>query len=180
MEDTSSIFKDRLNIAIKAKGYNNVALSDKAGLSQAAVGYYRKGRLPRGCVELVKLANALDVTPDYLLGFSDEPHGRRRGFDRFDNYEDVYRTLYGLLLAFYNHAELSLIKNDNVVDPYEGSEKPLELRLVIRDAKLLDYFDMDARIEHAIEKMPEISNTAKANFYERMRNDKLSVPELPF
>ena len=70
------------------------------------------------------------------------------------------KTLYGLLLAFYNHAELSLIKNDNVVDPYEGSEKPLELRLVIRDAKLLDYFDMDARIEHAIEKMPEISNTA--------------------
>ena len=67
MEDTSSIFKDRLNTAIKAKGYNNVALSDKAGLSQAAVGYYRKGRLPRGCVELVKLANALGCSIEDIL-----------------------------------------------------------------------------------------------------------------
>ena len=176
----SSIFKERIGAAMKAKGYNNAALAREARFSAAAIGNYGKGRMPRGCDEIVKLANALDVTPDYLLGFSDEPQSHRRGFDRFDNYEDVYRTLYGLLLAFYNHAELSLIKNDSTVDPYEGNGTPLELRLVIRDEKLLEYFDMDARIEHAIEKMPEISNTAKANFYERMRNDKLTVPELPF
>ena len=41
----SSIFKERIGAAMKAKGYNNAALAREARFSAAAIGNYVKGRM---------------------------------------------------------------------------------------------------------------------------------------
>ena len=164
MEDSSSIFKERLNAAMKAKGYSNAALARETHLSAAAIGNYVKGRMPRGCDEIVRLARTLDTTPDFLLGFSDDPTGGRRDYGNFDNYADVFRTLQGLAFAFLKSAHLSI----------EQSEQT-EVRLSIRDEKLIKYFVTSEKIDQFIIDMPESYDKLKMDLFERMHNDKIEI-----
>lgn len=48
-------------------------LADKIGLSRTAVSQIERKKSAPSIEALCKLARALDCTPDYLLGFIDEP-----------------------------------------------------------------------------------------------------------
>ncbi|NMP23793.1 helix-turn-helix domain-containing protein [Sulfobacillus harzensis] len=66
------IFGDRLAQARQAKGWTKQALADQIGVSDVMVGYWEHGHRWPSIDTLVALAEALDVSTDWLLGLS--PH----------------------------------------------------------------------------------------------------------
>lgn len=66
-----SIFSERLNLLMKAKGFSQKDFAAKANITESAISYYAKGvRTPSGEV-LARIAKSLDTTTDYLLGNTD-------------------------------------------------------------------------------------------------------------
>ncbi len=66
-----SVFSERLTTLMKAKGFTQKDFATKAEITESAMSYYVKGtRTPSGDV-LIRIANALDTTTDYLLGGTD-------------------------------------------------------------------------------------------------------------
>ena len=60
-------FRERLAEMIKAKGLSQKELAQLAGVTEAAMSHYVKGdRIPRASV-LVRIAEALGTTADYLM-----------------------------------------------------------------------------------------------------------------
>ena len=56
---------------LSQKNMTQKQLACKTGLTESAISHYVKGdRVPRG-VNLVKIANALDTTTDFLLGLGE-------------------------------------------------------------------------------------------------------------
>ena len=69
-----SIFGQRLKTLREARDLTQEELSARAGISAAMISHFETGRRQRASADnFVKLANALDVTIDYLIGRSDEP-----------------------------------------------------------------------------------------------------------
>lgn len=67
------VFADRLKKEIERQGFSYRQLADKMHMTTTTLFRYAKGqRIPRAN-EILKAANALGVTCDYLLGLSDEP-----------------------------------------------------------------------------------------------------------
>lgn len=75
MTETSRIFPERLEDALLTARMNGKELSERTGISQGIISRWRKGdgALPKG-EYLVVLCDALAVTPDYLLGYTDVPN----------------------------------------------------------------------------------------------------------
>ena len=66
------IFSERLSELLMEKNMTQKQLAEKAGITEAAVSHYLRGdRKPRSPV-LLRIANALDTTPEYLSGRSTE------------------------------------------------------------------------------------------------------------
>jgi transcriptional regulator with XRE-family HTH domain len=71
---TSSAFKDRLRQARELRGWTQDVLAKKSGISATQISHFETGVKPSGsAATLVKLANALEVSVDFLLGRIDEP-----------------------------------------------------------------------------------------------------------
>lgn len=66
-----SDFSRKLALAMKNNVLTQMKLAQKSGLSQTAISNYLNGRVPKSA-ELAKLANALGVSCDYLLGKANE------------------------------------------------------------------------------------------------------------
>ena len=62
---------ERIKQARTSLELTQVALAKKASLSRSAVVHYEQGNAVPGGVELIKLAEALNVSPNYLLSGSD-------------------------------------------------------------------------------------------------------------
>ena len=63
-----SVFGDRLMAIMVEKGLTQKELAQNANVTESAMSYYVKGqRTPSGDV-LLRIAKALDVSTDYLLG----------------------------------------------------------------------------------------------------------------
>ncbi|MDA3832073.1 MAG: helix-turn-helix transcriptional regulator [Spirochaetales bacterium] len=71
----SSIFQQRLVAARKLRDLNQEKLANRAGLQPAAVSHFETGVRKPSFDNLKKLAQALEVTTDYLLGKADDPEG---------------------------------------------------------------------------------------------------------
>lgn len=71
----SSIFQQRLVAARKLRDLNQEALSKRTGLQPAAISHFETGTRKPSFDNLRKLAMALEVTTDYLLGKTDDPEG---------------------------------------------------------------------------------------------------------
>jgi len=63
---------DRLEQAMAEKGINAAQLAEKLGVTRSAVSYFKSGKRQPGRLMLCRMADALSVTVDYLLGESDE------------------------------------------------------------------------------------------------------------
>jgi transcriptional regulator with XRE-family HTH domain len=68
-----SIFSKRLNAARHMRGLSQCDLAAKTGLKQVAISFFETGRRLPSLGNLKRLADALEVTADYLMGRSDFP-----------------------------------------------------------------------------------------------------------
>lgn len=73
-QDTD-IFQERLKAARDLRKLNQTDLATKAGLPPSSVSHFEAGARKPSFDNLKRLAGALNVTTDYLLGRSDTPEG---------------------------------------------------------------------------------------------------------
>jgi transcriptional regulator with XRE-family HTH domain len=59
---------DRIRAARKAKGWTQQELAEKTGMTAAFLSYLENGSRRAGFESLLKLAEALSVEPEFLLG----------------------------------------------------------------------------------------------------------------
>ena len=69
----SEIFKERLKAARDMREWNQSELAEHAGLPPSSIAHFETGSRKPSFDTLRRIANALDVTTDYLLGRSDNP-----------------------------------------------------------------------------------------------------------
>lgn len=70
----SEIFQERLKTARdKLRGWSQAELGTKAGMPPSSIAHFEAGARKPSFDTLRKLANALEVTTDYLLGRTDDP-----------------------------------------------------------------------------------------------------------
>lgn len=66
------IFQERLRTARRMRGMEQAQLAAKAGLPAASISHFEKGNRKPSFDNLRRLARALDVSTDFLLGTVDE------------------------------------------------------------------------------------------------------------
>ncbi len=71
----SNIFPQRLRAAREIRDFNQGELARRAGLQASAVSHFETGARKPSFDNLKRLADALNVTTDYLLGRVDDPAG---------------------------------------------------------------------------------------------------------
>lgn len=69
MSNKVSTFQERLNRAMNEKGIRAVDLSAASGVSESMLSCYRSGRYEATQVNLQKLAEALNVSIAWLMGY---------------------------------------------------------------------------------------------------------------
>lgn len=67
--DNLYIIKDRLNEAMKLRDLNITELAFKCGLNKSTVSRYLTGTVIPRSVAIGKMANALQVSPAWILGY---------------------------------------------------------------------------------------------------------------
>jgi len=68
-----SIFSERLIQLRKSKGLSQIAFAKEVGVSPRVYQSYEYGQSEPGMSKLVKIADVLDVSLDYLTGRTDTP-----------------------------------------------------------------------------------------------------------
>jgi len=69
----SEIFRERLKAARDLRKWSQGELAGRAGLPPSSIAHFEGGSRKPSFDNLRRLANALDVTTDYLLGRADDP-----------------------------------------------------------------------------------------------------------
>lgn len=69
----TDIFQERLKAARELRGLNKVKLAADAGLDPSVLSHFESGTRKPSFENLKRLATALHVTTDYLLGRADTP-----------------------------------------------------------------------------------------------------------
>ncbi len=82
-------FPDRLREARERRKLNQGELAEKAHLQASAISHFETGTRKPSFDNLRKLADALKVTTDYLLGRVDHPEALAAGVDRL--HRDIER-----------------------------------------------------------------------------------------
>lgn len=72
---TTSIFSERLKSARELRHFSQTDLATKAGLPPSSVSHFEGDARKPSFENLKRLASALNVTTDYLLGRADTPDG---------------------------------------------------------------------------------------------------------
>lgn len=72
-ETPSEIFKKRLKEARNLRGMSQSDLAGRAGLPPSSIAHFEAASRKPSFDTLHKIASALEVTADYLLGRTDEP-----------------------------------------------------------------------------------------------------------
>ncbi len=72
---SSEAFPSRLKAARELRTLSQAALAERAGLPSTSISHFESGTRKPSFDNLRLLADALNVTADYLLGRVDEPEG---------------------------------------------------------------------------------------------------------
>src|SRR5687768_1901245 len=89
---SENIFGKRLYAARTKREYSQEELATRTGLQPSAISHFETGTRKPSFENLKLLADALEVTSDYLLGRSDDPSGNSKEGDTV--YRD-YASLSG-------------------------------------------------------------------------------------
>lgn len=95
----SEIFQERLRTARESRELNQGELAQRAGLQASAVSHFETGTRKPSFDNLKKLADALQVTTDYLLGRSDDMEGSATSADM------LHRRYSGLSTEYQEMAD---------------------------------------------------------------------------
>jgi transcriptional regulator with XRE-family HTH domain len=85
----TAIFPKRLKAARELRGFNQEELGERSGLQGSAISHFETGGRKPSFDNLKRLADALGVSTDYLLGRTDDPEGHAAPNDPL--YRDVQR-----------------------------------------------------------------------------------------
>jgi transcriptional regulator with XRE-family HTH domain len=83
----ADIFRERLRAIREQRGYSQDELARRTGLQASAISHFETGTRKPSFENLRRLADALEVTTDYLLGRDDKSSGFSRPEQLFQNYE---------------------------------------------------------------------------------------------
>ncbi|TIL60502.1 MAG: helix-turn-helix transcriptional regulator [Mesorhizobium sp.] len=75
----SEIFRERLKKARNLRGYNQEDLAVRAGMPPSSIAHFETGTRKPSFESLRRLAVALEITTDYLLGRVDDPELAQAG-----------------------------------------------------------------------------------------------------
>ncbi len=64
---------DRLKALREVRGWSQRELSRRSGLAENTIGKYENGQVDPTATSLKTIADALDVSMDYLVGITDDP-----------------------------------------------------------------------------------------------------------
>ena len=92
-------FEERLRMAREFRKLNQSELASRAGLQASAVSHFETGSRKPSFDNLRRLADALRVTTDYLLGRTDEIEGLAASADR------LHRRYAGLSAEYQEMAD---------------------------------------------------------------------------
>lgn len=107
----SSPFPDILRKTREDKGLSQADLAEKAGMQPSAISHFEAGRRSPSFDNLKRLADALNVTIDFLLGRQREPQPAGPAADQlFRNFEKMSAKDQETLSSF---AKLLADKNKN-------------------------------------------------------------------
>ena len=81
----TDVFPERLRAARELRGWSQGDLASRCSMPTSSVGHFESGTRKPSFDNLRKLANALEVTTDYLLGRVDDP-GRAEAGDPLSRY----------------------------------------------------------------------------------------------
>lgn len=85
---SSNIFPERLKAARDLRGYSQRDLAHRAKLQASAISHFETGQRKPSFENLHRLADALEVTIDYLLGRVEKPSGVGPATDRLHRHLD--------------------------------------------------------------------------------------------
>lgn len=102
-------FSIRLHVVRKRRNLKQSELAERAGLQASAVSHFETGRRSPSFNNLRRLADALDVTTDYLIGRTDHPMSSGPNIDKLFRSVDEMSEMN--LEALANFAEILAIKN---------------------------------------------------------------------
>ncbi|MEQ8443048.1 MAG: helix-turn-helix transcriptional regulator [Alphaproteobacteria bacterium] len=71
--DPSEVFRERLKAARDQREWKQSELAEKAAMPPSSIAHFESGSRKPSFATLRRLANALDVSTDYLLGRVDDP-----------------------------------------------------------------------------------------------------------
>lgn len=91
MSERVTTFADRLKIGMKEKNIKAVDLAKRSGVSESMISNYRAGRFTAAQDNTQKIAEALDVSIPWLMGF-DVPMGSYE-FNGTSKFDDVLAKL---------------------------------------------------------------------------------------
>jgi transcriptional regulator with XRE-family HTH domain len=90
----SDIFPDRLRTARERRGLSQGQLAERAGLQASAVSHFETGGRKPSFDNLKRLADALNITTDYLLGRTSDMEGSAATADRLHRHYAGLSTEY--------------------------------------------------------------------------------------
>jgi len=79
---TTSLFRKRLKAARELRSMSQADLAERAGLPPSAISHYETGTRRPSFTNLRRLAEAMEVTTDYLIGRTKRPNGADASDDR--------------------------------------------------------------------------------------------------
>ena len=88
----SEVFPERLRKAREMRGLDQSSLAEKSGLPPSSISHFEAGSRKPSFLNLRRLATALEVTTDYLLGRVDDP-------EAFADADPLYRDFKNLSSA---------------------------------------------------------------------------------
>ena len=170
----SSIIATRLRYIRDKRKITQKAIADQTGISRTSIGYYFNGDNIPDAINLAKIAKAMNVSADYLLGLTDNETSEQK---EIETYADITTTL----------DQISFLTGWNIDARYiEDVDARMTFDLVIQmgnDSRLYDYYSEMNRIRKLIDALPpspDKENLFHAYKEKALKDEKLNDGFLPF
>ena len=141
-----SVLATRIRATMDNRRIKIKDLADITGITRQSIGYYADGTNVPNALVLAKIADALKVSTDYLLGRTDNENVMQSGFP-FETCADAVRIID--LLETINNTSLYVSDDDR---SHEFSSAAVEI--LIRDPGIVEYYSGREKTNKAVRNLP--------------------------